>query len=92
MYVSYQKLTQVTRLIAFPIPLCGDSVQDINIEANYSTDVDIDSGYWKVVLEEEAFKILALFTPDGNQLWKVIPMGSLNADPTLLAMMMKLQM
>ena len=35
---------------------------------------------------------MELFTPDGNICWKVMPMGDLNSDPILLAMMTKLQM
>ena len=33
--VSYQKLSQVTRKFAFPIPRCDDSVQYIDIEAKF---------------------------------------------------------
>ena len=49
------------------------------------------SGYWKVVAEEEAREICLFFTPDGNQRWKVMPMGDLNVSPTFLATTMKLQ-
>ena len=52
----------------------------------------MDSAYWQVVAEDEARKILAFFTPDVNRRWKVMPMGDLNADPTFLAIMMKLHM
>ena len=52
----------------------------------------MDSGYWKVVAEDEARGRLAFFTPDGKWRWKVLPMGSLNSDPTFVAMMMKIQM
>ena len=51
----------------------------------------MESGYWKVVEEEEARERLALFYPDGKRLRKVMPMGDLNADPSFVAMMMKLQ-
>ena len=52
----------------------------------------MDSGYLKVVAEEEARKILALFTPDRKRRWKVMPMGDLNMAPAFVAMIMKLQM
>ena len=42
--------------------------------------------------EEEVRGRLALFTPDGNRQWKVMPMGDLNAAPTFVVMMMKVQM
>ena len=53
MYVSYQKLNQVTYPFAFPIPLYNDSVQYIDTEVNYFISVDMDSGYWQVVVKEE---------------------------------------
>ena len=52
----------------------------------------MDSGYWKVLAEEEAHKRLAFFTPDRNRKWKVMPMGSLNAASTFLSMTMNLKM
>ena len=48
------KMNQVTLPFAFPIPLCDDAVQDIDTEANYFIDVDMDSGYCKLAAEEEA--------------------------------------
>ena len=42
--------------------------------------------------EEELRKRLTFLNPDGKRLWKVIPMGDLNVDPTFVAMMMKLIM
>ena len=92
MCVSYQKLNRVTRPFTFPIPHCDDAVQDIDTEANYLIAVEMYSGYWKVMAEEEAREICLFFTPDGNQRWKVMPMGDLNVSPTFLAMLMKLQM
>ena len=37
-------------------------------------------------------EILTLFTPYINQQWKVMPMGDLNAAPTFVLNVMKLQM
>ena len=56
--VSYQKLKEFTRPFAFPIPSCNDAVQDIDTGAKYFISIDMDSGYWEVVLEEEAREIL----------------------------------
>ena len=66
-------------------------MQDIDTEANYFIDVDMNSGFFKVVSEEEVFKILTLLTLDGKWRWKVMPIGELNSAPTFLSMMMKLQ-
>ena len=54
--------------------------------------MDIDSGNWKVVAEENAREILVLFTPNVKRQWKLMSMGSLNEVPTFVAMTMKLQM
>ena len=89
--MSYQKLNQFNRPFTFPIPRCDDSVQDIDTEAKYFILVDMDNGYCKVVVEEEARERLAFFTPDRNRRWKVMLMGDLNSNPIFIAMMMKLQ-
>ena len=88
--MSYQKLNQVTFPFAFPISFCDDAVQDIDTEENYFIDVDMGSGYWKVVMEDEEQEILEFFAPEGKRQWKVMPMGALNSAATFLAMMMKL--
>ena len=89
--MSYQKLNEVTKSLNLPIPHCDDAVQDIDTEAKYFISVDMDSGYWKVVVEEEARERLALFTPDGKRWWKVMPMGALNVAPTFVATTMQLR-
>ena len=61
--MSYQKLNHFTFPLAFPIPCFYDEVQDIDIEETFFT-VDMESGYWQVVVEEEAQERLAFFTPD----------------------------
>ena len=67
-------------------------MQDLDIEAKYFINVDIDSDYFQVVAEYEARKILSFLTPDGNIWRKVMPMEALNVDPTFASTMMKLQM
>ena len=51
----------------------------------------MEIGYWKVLEEEEARKILELFTPDGNRRWRVMPMGALNSAQTFVTMTTKLK-
>ena len=89
--VSYQKLNQVTRPFTFHISWWYDTVQDIDTEENYFIVVDMDSSYCQLVAEEEARKILEFFTPDGKRRCKVMSMGDLNAAPTFVAMVIKLQ-
>ena len=73
------------------MPLCDDVVHDIETEAKYFISVDMYSVYWQVVSEEEAQERLAFFTPDGNIHWKYMHIGTLNSDPTFVAMVMNLQ-
>ena len=68
-------MNQVIRPFTFLIPSCDESVQEINTAENYFIAMDMESGYWQVVVEEEARKRLALFTPDGERQWKVMPMA-----------------
>ena len=51
--MSYQKLNQVTLQFSFPIPRCNYVVQEINKGEKYFISVELDSGYWKLVAEEE---------------------------------------
>ena len=67
-------------------------MKDINTEANYFIATDMDSGYCKVVAEEEAQERLALFTLYRKQQSEAMPMGDIHADPTFLVISMKLQM
>ena len=52
--VSYQKLNLVTCPFTFPVTIFVDAVQDIYTESNCFIYVDMESGYRKVVVEEEA--------------------------------------
>ena len=67
-------------------------MQDIDTEVKYFIDVDMEICYWQVMAEEEARKRLEFFTPDGKRRKKVMPMGSLYAAATFLAMTINLQM
>ena len=52
----------------------------------------MNSGYWQVVVEEEAQEILALFTTDVNRWFEVMHMRSLYAAPKIAGMTMRLKM
>ena len=64
--MSYKKLNQVTHPFTFPIPLWDDKVYYIETQVKYFIAVDMDSGYWQVVAEEESCERLEFFTPDGK--------------------------
>ena len=61
-------------------------------QKNHFIAVDMDSGYWQVVTEEETPKILAFFDIERNWRCKVLPMGALNTAPSFVAIMMNLYM
>ena len=90
--MSYQKLNQVTRSFDVPKLFCDGEVQDISTEANYFIAMEMESGYWKVVVEEEAHERLPLFTLGGKRRREVMPMGVLNVGPKFVSIPMKLQM
>ena len=92
LYVSYQKLNQVTHPFTFPIPVWDEKVQYIETQVKYFIAVDMDSGYLQVFAEEESHKILSFFTPDGKVRCRLMTMRALNSSPIFVAMMMKLQM
>ena len=59
-----EKLNQVTHPFTPPsTPCCDDAVQDMDTQTNYFIAMEMDSGYWQVVAEEEAFEEMALWTP-----------------------------
>ena len=60
------------------------------MEAKYFIAINLDSGYWQILADNEAREKLAFYTPDGNKRWKVMPMGALNSVLTFVAMMMEL--
>ena len=51
----------------------------------------MDSGYWQIVAEPEAWAWLAFFTPKGKKRQTVMPMGALNSAPTFISMMLTLR-
>ena len=42
--------------------------------------------------EQYLLERLALFNPDGNRLWKLMPMGDLHVASTFVEILMKIQM
>ena len=57
----------------------------------YLIVVDMGSGYWKVVAEEETQGIMKFFNQYENQQRKVIPTRDLNTAPTFVEIMMNIQ-
>lgn len=87
----HRKLNQVACTFDFPINLYGNALQGVDTDAKYFIEINMDSGYWKVVAEEEARLKLELLNLDGKRLCKVMNMGALNSYPIVLEMSVKLQ-
>ena len=51
----------------------------------------MDSDYWRMAAEEEAYKRMDFFNQDGKRQWKVIHIGALNSAPEFVEIMTKLQ-
>ena len=89
--VSYRRLNQVTRPFTFPIRRCDDAVSDVGPRARYWISVDLDSGFWQILVEPASRPKLAFFTPIGKKRWTVMPMGALNSSSIFVAMTTELQ-
>ena len=86
--VSYRQLNAVTRPFTFPIVRCDDAVKAIG-DAKYYITMDLDSGYWQILVESSSKAKLAFFTPTGKKRFLVMPMGATNAHPVFVALVSK---
>ena len=50
-WVDFQKLNQITKLNAYPLPLI-DYILALLGKAKYITSLDFKSGYWQVLMSE----------------------------------------
>ena len=76
--VSYRKLNTITRPFIYPARRCDDAARDIGKSRHFIT-MDLESGFWQVLLHETSRDKTAFFVPDGQKRWTVMPMGCLNA-------------
>ena len=68
---------------------CGEG--HIDTEEKYFIAVDMDSGYWKLATEEEAWERMELLSPDRKIRWKLILIGYLNEAPTFVLMKLQIE-
>ena len=88
--VSYRALNAVTRPFLFPVKRCDKAVELIG-EAEYVITMDLDAGYWQMMLNKQSRSKTAFYIPRGKKRWKRTPMGATNAHPAFVAMMMQLE-
>lgn len=88
--ISYRPLNGVTRPFTFPILRCDDAVEDIG-GATVAITLDLDAGYWQVLVHSSSRPKTAFYIPKGKKRWKNMPMGLQNAHAFFVAMVTKIQ-
>ena len=54
MGTSFRRMNQVTKPFAFLTPRCDDTVEEIDTKEKFFITIDLDSGYWQVVVDPES--------------------------------------
>ena len=76
--VDYRRLNQVTRKDAYPLPNINDCIDTLSGSKWFST-LDLASGYWQVLMDEESKPLTAFTTHKGLYEFKVLAFGLTNA-------------
>ena len=88
--VSYRALNAITRPFLFPVRRCDDAVEMVG-PARYVITMDLDAGYWQMLLRKSCREKTAFYIPRGKKHWKVTPMGATNAHPAFVCMAMEME-
>ncbi|KAG4040515.1 hypothetical protein PC123_g23943 [Phytophthora cactorum] len=84
--IDYRGLNAGTVKDSYPIPLI-DGILDVLGEAQLLSTMDIASGYWNVLMEEESIPKTAFTCKYGLYEWSVMPFGLCNAVPAFERLM-----
>lgn len=76
--VDYRKLNSVTITENWPLPNILD-ILEVLAMSKYFTILDLKSGYWQVLIDEESIEKTAFSTPDGHYEFLRLPFGLKNA-------------
>ena len=76
--IDYRLLNSVTITQNFPVPQVQDIFETI-AQAIYFSTLDLASGYWQELLEDNSKEYTAFSTPDGHYEFEVLPFGLKNA-------------
>ncbi len=84
--VDYRQLNEVTIKDAYPLPRINETLDALSGAKWFST-LDLASGYWQVVLDQEARQKSPFVVRGGLFQWKVMPFGLCNAPATFERLM-----
>lgn len=72
--VDYRKLNKKVITDSYPLPIIEDLISHLN-GAKYFADLDCNSGYWQLEIEEKEKHKTAFITPSGLYEFNVLPFG-----------------
>ena len=78
---DYRKVNQVTVVDSYPLPRLDDLVDSVG-SAQFVTKIDLQKGYYQILLTPNASEISAFVTPDGLYKYLRMPFGMRNAPST----------
>lgn len=84
--VDYRKLNASTRQDAYPLPRIEDILDQLG-EAQFYTSMDLESGYYQILMDEEDKEKTAFSTPYGHFEFNKMPFGLTNGPATFQRMM-----
>ena len=79
--IDYRRLKTVTRMDTYPITRIDDSLDTVSGSILFSM-LDLISGYWQVLLDQEAKELSASVTRGGLWQWKVLSFCLTSASAT----------
>jgi hypothetical protein len=84
--VDYRKLNELSKKDAYPLPRIDDCIDNLD-GAKYFCTLDLQSGYWQVMMDPKDQEKTAFCTRSGLYEFKVMPFGLTNAVATFERLM-----
>ncbi len=78
--ICYQRLNEITRKDAYPLPLIQDIFDQMSGATVFST-LDMRSGYWQMPMAPDSIEKTAFITHRGQFEWLRVPFGLTTAPP-----------